>query len=843
MYTITFHEANWNLNVGSKALNLIKMKQKNFPVPDGFVVKADAFQRFIEFNEINLANEHLQEEILHAEMPADVKYELLETFDSLKQSFESVAVRSSSSAEDLENTSFAGQYETYLNVKTRENLVSKVKACWASAFAKRVQSYLKSMNPNLNSLSMNVVIQGLVKSEVSGVIFSQNPITNDSDELMVNASYGLGEAIVSGLVTPDTFIIRKTTFETTKEMGLKELKVLSDHEGTKEMQTTDSEQNRYCINDDLIQQLAEFTVKLEEFYGYPVDIEFAIQNGEIYLLQTRPITTDDSAKKVKTNNLSKFQQSIILSDADKQSGFWVRADTIIPNAVSPLFASLLIPAFSVGTKNAFANIKHPSMVQFSSKVLQGHIYMQVVPYHGNQEQRWKEHIDLMGSYWPHLSEKLDEVVMNVFMPFYQKLDSYRRQNLTLDEARTITKELNNFYKQAWQEHFEIVLPQGMLNFALESAYKQLMGANDGVIVHDLLVGDVSKAMETDREMWKLSEKVKNSPVLLNIFREFTAEELPDQLININEGAVFMESLHNLLEEYGYRMAAHEFTEETWVENPEIALSLIKSLIENNYNFEENLQQTIRKRDESYQELLREMPENEEKQKFIRYFKWALKASRIKDDHHFYFVAMLEAKSRLFLLHVGDTLVKHDVIVNREDIFFLYLDELLEVLKNTTSVKDLIYERKNEFTTNQTVELPEFYGTLPKEGLDPIFEGVMGIHIGQKQSEFGNITGLAGSKGTHTGYVKIVRNQSEFNKVKKGDVLVCKTTTPSWTVLFTLAGSVITDTGGILSHSGIVAREHQIPAVVGTKIATSSLKDGDLVTVDGTNGVVAIEKQK
>lgn len=292
MYTMTFTNAtNSNDSVGSKALNLIKMKQQGLPVPDGFIVQPNTFRRFMEANEITLDDELLQEKMLHAKMPPDVESELLAAFETIKQAFNAVAVRSSSSAEDLENTSFAGQYETYLNVKTKEELIMKIKACWSSAFAERVRHYFKTMNIDLTDISMSVVVQGLVKSEVSGVIFSQNPVTDNASELMINASYGLGEAIVSGLVTPDAFLVNKTTYEAVKELGLKEMKILADDEGTKEVATAEAEQCRFCLTDSVIHQLTALTNQLEAFFGYPVDVEFAVKQDQVYLLQARPITT------------------------------------------------------------------------------------------------------------------------------------------------------------------------------------------------------------------------------------------------------------------------------------------------------------------------------------------------------------------------------------------------------------------------------------------------------------------------------------------------------------------------------------------------------------------------
>lgn len=292
MYTQTFENAeNITDSIGSKAINLIKIKQAGWPVPDGFVVLPYTFHRFIKFNELSLNDNAIQEKIMKAEIPEDIYLEIVEAFTSIKKNFKAVAVRSSSSAEDLENASFAGQYETYLNIQTKEDFIHKLKLCWASMYSERVQSYLGTMNVDTTDLSMSVVIQGLLVPETSGVIFSHNPITDNLNECIINVSYGLGESIVSGMVTPDTFIVNKSTFEIDKQLGLKEIKMLASEEGISEVETTETEKNTYCINDYIAQELAKYTQKLESSFGYPVDIEFGIQQDEIYILQVRPITT------------------------------------------------------------------------------------------------------------------------------------------------------------------------------------------------------------------------------------------------------------------------------------------------------------------------------------------------------------------------------------------------------------------------------------------------------------------------------------------------------------------------------------------------------------------------
>lgn len=292
MYTQTFDNAdNLTSVIGSKALNLVKLKQANWPVPNGFIILPNTFQQFVAFNKISLHDSNIRHKIIEGKLTENIHSEIIDAFNLIKKNFNSVAVRSSSSAEDLDNASFAGQYETYLNVQTTEDLIQKIKLCWASIFSERVQSYLNTMAVDTNNLSMSIVIQGLLIPETSGVIFSQNPITDNLNECIINVSYGLGESIVSGMVTPDTFIVNKSTFEIGKQLGLKEIKMLASEEGISEVETTVTEKNSYCINDNVAQELANYTQKLESSFGYPVDIEFGIQQDEIYILQVRPITT------------------------------------------------------------------------------------------------------------------------------------------------------------------------------------------------------------------------------------------------------------------------------------------------------------------------------------------------------------------------------------------------------------------------------------------------------------------------------------------------------------------------------------------------------------------------
>ncbi|MCU6791314.1 PEP-utilizing enzyme [Paenibacillus sp. WQ 127069] len=535
-----------------------------------------------------------------------------------------------------------------------------------------------------------------------------------------------------------------------------------------------------------------------------------------------------------------FRSDLMLQEEDIKQGFWVQDDVHLSHALTPLFASFMVPAVTEGTKVAFENLKMP-LSQFRYKLADGRIYQYTVPYPGDLQKRLGEHKETMGSILPMLNQHLKNYVDQVFLPFYWSLDGDSKRALTVGEAKEKLLGLFDFYRKAWQLHFEIVLPRTAF-MALEQMYGQLTGSADTVVVYDMLAGVMNKSLETDRELWKLADWAKQSPVLVAAFAEEATEVgYKVRIEQTEEGLALLKRLQDVLEIYGQRSTnSHEFNDETWAENPEYALRIIARYIKKDYDFDREFAETVRQREAKAEEVIAGLPEVELKQTFVRMYQWALDSWGLDEDHHFYIDAMLPAKSRQFLLKVGRLLVDQGVLEDKSDIFFLYLDELLAMLSEPTPLHAQIEQRKMELEVNKQKQPAPFYGTPPEVPMDPALERIFGGKPPEIQEQ--TFTGYAASQGTYTGMVKVVRRPEDFSKIQQGDVLVCKTTTPPWTVLFSIVGAIVTDAGGILSHAGTVAREYKLPAVVGSKVATSLLKDGDIVTVDGTKGVVHFGQQ-
>jgi phosphohistidine swiveling domain-containing protein len=495
-----------------------------------------------------------------------------------------------------------------------------------------------------------------------------------------------------------------------------------------------------------------------------------------------------------------------------------------------------------GTKKAFETLKMP-VLQFAMKYSDGRAYQATPPYPGNIEERVAEHQAIAGSRFPVLSKILFDYVDQELLPFYRKLDEARERSLTREEALEKVKELHVFYERAWELHFEIVIPRTSISMALESLYTQFTGDANATVIYELLTGVMNKTLETDRELWNLADQVKATPALKSLFLNTPPNQWMSVLPDTEEGKAFLAKLQLFLEVYGYRTRnSHEFLDETWVENPQDALTTLAEYIQKDYDFTAELAQVVAEREEKLQQVLSRMPEGEGKAAFTQIYQWALESWGLDEDHHFYIDAMLPAKSRLFLLEVGKLLVQENVIKEPDDIFFLHYDEVLQSLSIPEPQADLIKEHKAAHEENKRKKVPPFYGE-PPAGMseDPVLSRIFGTKLPDVNQEQQSFTGYGASQGTFTGEVKVVSGPEEFAKIKQGDILVCQTTTPPWTVLFSIVGAVITDAGGILSHAGTVAREYRIPAVVGSRISTSLLKDGDVVTVDGTNGVVYFGK--
>jgi len=293
---------------GGKGANLGELIKIGIPVPDGFIILAGAFEGFLEENDINVEikkswnrinikdiesveenSEILRDLISKAKMPKKIEEEILKEFGKLRIKY--VAVRSSATAEDSKIDSWAGELETYLNT-TKENLIENIKKCWSSLYTPRAIFYRFQRKLNHTPVSVAVVVQKMVQSDVSGVCFTVHPVTKDKNQMVIEAVWGLGEILVSGQITPDTYVIEKDTLNILdKNINLQEKMIVRSKVGNKLVSVPQAKQSKQKLSKEQIRKLSRICLKIENHYQYPQDIEWALENRKFYILQTRPITS------------------------------------------------------------------------------------------------------------------------------------------------------------------------------------------------------------------------------------------------------------------------------------------------------------------------------------------------------------------------------------------------------------------------------------------------------------------------------------------------------------------------------------------------------------------------
>jgi len=304
--------------VGGKGANLGEMTQAGFPVPDGFAVTVESYDKFLELNhlkdevndmlkaldrndpvQLQKVAEKIQRKIERGQIPEDVKKDVIKAYKKLSGRFNKalVAARSSATAEDLPGASFAGQQATYLNIKGENNLLDNIRLCWASLFTARAIFYREENKINHEKVKISVIVQKMVQSEVSGVMFSIDPVTNDKDRIIIESVWGLGEMIVQGSVLPDKYVVQKDTFAIlSKEISDQQIQLIKKGQETKEREVPKKIRDKQKISDEEIVKLAKIAARLQKHYYFPQDMEWAKEGKNLYIVQTRPVTTTESEK-------------------------------------------------------------------------------------------------------------------------------------------------------------------------------------------------------------------------------------------------------------------------------------------------------------------------------------------------------------------------------------------------------------------------------------------------------------------------------------------------------------------------------------------------------------------
>nr|WP_319717389.1 PEP/pyruvate-binding domain-containing protein [Nonomuraea angiospora] len=762
---------------GGKGANLGELVRNGFPVPGGFVVTTHAYDVIAQGHGTRAYFEQV-------ELPDELREAVAGAYAALGGG--PVAVRSSATAEDLPGAAFAGQQDTYLNVVGEQAVLDAVRRCWGSLWTDRAVAYRARLGIDDSEVRIAVVVQSMVEADLAGVMFTANPVTGDRAQLVVDASSGLGEAVVSGLVTPDHYVISDAGTAFTP--GRREVVIRGAADGGVTRETGSAAQER--LPEAALGELVRLGKEVAAHFGRPQDIEWAYAGGRVHLLQARPMTALPPPPLGKLNPAQRRVASVLME--------------YLPERPYPIDMTTWIPYGPVGLMaRVAAGFGIADVFEGFLREEDGVVY-QLVP----RSPRPTRNLPIVPFSLLARARKFDPARWTEDPRFRAYLAGVR-ELAARDLAELPWAELVRMPRQA----LDLVGPvtglradylpgTGLALLRLLVAVK-LLGR--GRLFGDLLHGARTRTTDANQALERLAELARRTGALDGGPRP----------------AEFEEGLRAFLAEYGHRETSSPIlvTTPTWSDAPGTVIDLIKALAAGPPARKDG--------DDALDRLLRHPCLTAGGRARMRRRVEAARAGvAFREDSHFYFM-MPQPILRRSLLEIGRRLRGQGLLDRPEDVFHLRLPEL-EAIRDVTATAGADRERLREAVRARAAKREELSGVrlIDPAAVFPVRETGDAL-----------VTGSPASGGVTTGPVKVIREPSEFVKLESGDVLVCPYTNPSWTPLFQLASAVVVDAGGAASHAAIVAREYGIPAVMGTGRATSVLADGQPVTVNGDTGRV------
>lgn len=811
---------------GGKGANLGALVRAGFPVPDGFVVTTVAYDRFLAHNRLSerIAEAHIsthgsatiQTAFLAASVPVEVAEPILAAYQRLEGG--PVAVRSSGTAEDLPGAAFAGQQDTFLNVVSAEALLDALRRCWASVWNDRACAYRARLGIDPRTVKLAVVVQRLVAADVAGVLFTANPVTGARDEMVIDGSPGLGEAVVSGLVTPDHIVVRQRLGRwgwriAERRPGRREVIVRARAGGGTEHVAGSAAVDLPALSDRVVRRLARLGVAIQRHFGCPQDVEWAWAGGQVFILQARPITALPQPAPHPSRPMRMLAG--ILTE-------------ILPGRPYPLEFTTWGPDMLVSA------LLGPMLRTLGLEYRLDRSFIEedgvVVRFTGRFPVRPTLRMLLAPVRLRRLARRFD--------PAHWRADPL----LAEIQARARALEARDPRPLMWTDllgmvHEALGIPRlvGLLRLryiprpALAAGRLRLvlllLGAGNrfGTL---LLTGVETRTMEANRTLEGLAARIRSDPALSALFTTRAADELWQVLEGSATGRAFLEQLRAFLDTYGHREvgATLQISKPTWKDAPEAVLGILKGLAATPPRaMPERLPWEV-DRDRLLAHPLLRIPRL--RSAFLSLLAEARWFPQVREDTRFAGTLVVPALRRT-LLEFGRRLTDAGVLESPEQVFHFRLTELAEAGQpwppSPARAADL-----RSLVRRRVQKRAELEGT-------PLLDLRL---LGQPAARADALAhGLPGSPGIAEGPVRIVHDGTGFGTLLPGEVLVAPFTNPAWTPLFQRAAAVVVDSGGPASHAAIVAREYGIPAVMATVDGTRRLSDGQRVRVDGARGTV------
>lgn len=539
--------------------------------------------------------------------------------------------------------------------------------------------------------------------------------------------------------------------------------------------------------------------------------------------------------------------------------FWFYDDNHVPNPVSPMYFSLH-GWWGPTLDYMYRRFGFPIGCAWNAKKVNGYVYTAISPRDPNEAA-------LIGPYYgwimPTYAENFLEWWQQRYLPEikrnFEYLDTYDTKNASLQELMVFLEEAIDIQERHFRLHWILNLAQFQASLTFQILAKELIPDVDGTLLGRILISLEDRNWDSVRKLWQLKEEVK---VNLELKQTFDSKETASAIIPALQatptGQAFMEKVKAYLKEYGYKpLYTHEYIYKLWVEDPTPAVETIKGYLVSDYNFPEEYEKIKNDQQAAMQELMEKVPADapaEKKEALQEAMRLAVKMMPLTPDHHFYFDQGTFARMRLVLLAIGRKMVEMGLLRDPEDIMFLEYDQLRYYVANPKSESNpngydgisVIKEARRKWEDAFKISPRDWVGTVTRWNMyEEIYHTLWGYperferaREGKKEAA-DKVIGLPAAAGVAEGYARIVKSPDEFDQVKGGEIMVCLMTNPAWVIVFSKIKGVVTDAGGVLSHTAVVSREFGIPAVVGTGDATRRIKTGDRVRVNGFTGMVEI----
>lgn len=823
--------------LGNKGKFLLQMKKQGFEVPGGFILDSEVYDEVISSDSIaDKIKEALDGLRSNDSEVADVSRKITALFDGAKipdktrKEIERLAdknklyaVRSSGSKEDLAEYSFAGQYKTFLNVE-KKDISARVIDCYKSMFSEVLLQYVVNNNIDPVAMKMSVVVQEMVASDYSGICFTINPVSGNDKEMLIEVSEGLGENIVSGKTAPCQYFY--------------------NWYNQKEMRRNPSNK---ILTSGKVKEYAKEFAKLQQFFGYPLDIEFAIKDEKLYILQARGITS------LKYNGIEDMWTTADFKDGG-----------VSATVCTPYMWSLYEYIWEYSLRKFIVDseiLKDEELPSKLGEMYYGRCYWnmsavkkamsQVIGY---KEREFDNEYGIIGDYegdgsvtkaTPKTISRMLKIVvrqsqilnnrrknnprykeelLQIYNKYKDNYDNHRIKNIEKEFYRITKKSyLRSETTYFWQIFINTIhqslYKDSLLKYVSESEYLSLLGSIDNIshLLPFYEIWDVTRSIREDKgahDFWSMQEPSAIAKVL-------------------NRDDLFLPQVKAIIDKYGYHSDKElDITYPCYYEEPEVMVQMVKDMVVLDDSFSPRLDKENGRRmyEEVFEKVAGKVSKHDlkkikKKVSEMREMLWWREEFRDVSTRFYYLL-------RVYTLEYAKSLAAEGVLERAEDVWMLKVGNLWDYIDGKLSAEELRgLIKKNRFYYNA------YRNYISDNEIGTVFSKNKEVGEGSDLS----IRGLGANNGTVTGTARVIEDFEHIDRLREGDILVTKFTDTGWTPKFAILSGIVTEYGGILCHAAIVSREYGIPAIVCCKGAMQKIKDGQRVTIDGATGIVTIDE--